>query len=57
MEVEANTSHPKVTCMWELGKCIPQTTKAPRYVINSVKVGEHTHFMMEHTLIGKKIGL
>jgi hypothetical protein len=57
MDVEAETSHPKVTRIWELGKCIPQSTTAPRYVINSARVGENTQFMKEHALIGKFMGL
>jgi hypothetical protein len=42
MEVEAKKSHPKATRTWEPGKCIPQAIKAPRYVINSTRVEEHT---------------
>jgi hypothetical protein len=52
MEVEVGTSHPKESRTWEPGKCIPQASKAPRYVINSTRVGEHTQFMKEHALIG-----
>ena len=57
MEVEAKMSHPKETRTWELGKCIPQATKAPRYMINSTRVGEHTEFMKDHALIEKILGL
>jgi hypothetical protein len=55
--VEAKTSHPKATCTLEPGKCIPQTTKEPRYVINSTRVGEHTEFIKYHALIRKLLGL
>jgi hypothetical protein len=57
MDVEAETSHPKVTRIWEPGKCIPQSTTTPWYVINSARVGENTQFMKEHALIGKFMGL
>jgi hypothetical protein len=57
MEVEPNTSHPKESHGWELGKCIPQPDKPPRYTIKSTRVGEHTQFMREHSLIGKILGL
>jgi hypothetical protein len=57
MDVEVGTSHPKVTRMWEPGKCIPQSNTTPRYVIISTRVGENTQFMKEHALIGKFMGL
>jgi len=58
MEVEAEMSHPKTTHTWEPGKCILEATKAPRYVINSTRVGEHTQLMKDHVvLIGKFLGL
>jgi len=50
-------SHPKVPCGWDPKKCIPQMEKPPRYIISSTRVGEHTHFMQKHALIGKFIGL
>jgi hypothetical protein len=57
MEVEVRTSHPKESRSWEPGKCIPQTDKPPRYVINSTRVGEHTQFMKKNALIVKLLGL
>jgi hypothetical protein len=57
MDVEADTSHPKVNRMWEPGKCIPQTNSTPRYVIISTRIGENAQFMKEHELIGKNLGL
>jgi hypothetical protein len=45
MEVVVETSHLKETDMWELGKYIPQETKAGIYVLNSTRVGEHVKFM------------
>jgi hypothetical protein len=57
METEASTSHPKAPRGWELGKCIPQMEKSPRYIISSTRVGEHTQFMQEHALIDKFLGL
>jgi hypothetical protein len=57
MEVEMSTSHPKASRGWEPGKCIPQSDKPPRYIINSTRVGEHTQFMKEHALIRKFLGL
>jgi hypothetical protein len=57
METEASTSRPKAPRGWEPGKCIPQMDKAPRYLISSTRVGEHTQFMQEHALIGKFLGL
>jgi hypothetical protein len=57
METEAGTSQAKPHRGWEPGKCIPQLEKAPRYVISSTRVGEHTEFMKEHALIGKFLGL
>jgi hypothetical protein len=57
MDVEPSTSHPKASHGWEPGKCIPQSEKPPRYLISSTRVGEHTQFMREHTLIDKFLGL
>jgi len=56
MEVEVESSHPKVTFVSQLGKCIPQVSTTPRYVVNLTKVGEHTQFMKDHALIGKFLG-
>jgi hypothetical protein len=56
-EAEAGTSQAKPHRGWEPGKCIPQLEKAPRYIISSTRVGEHTEFMKEHALIGKFLGL
>jgi hypothetical protein len=50
---EAGSSQAKPHKGWEPGKCIPQLEKAPRYLIKSNRVGEHTEFMKEHALIGK----
>jgi hypothetical protein len=55
MEVKVESSHPKVTHVWEPGKCIPQASVAPRYVVNSTRVGEHTQFMKDHALIEKNL--
>ena len=55
--MDANTSCPKALRGWEPDKCIPQMDKAPRYLISSTRVGEHTQFMQEHALIEKKLGL
>jgi hypothetical protein len=57
MDVEPSTSHPKASRGWEPGKCIPQSKNLPRYIIRSMRVGEHTQFMREHALIGKFLGL
>ena len=57
MDTEAGTSHPKAPRGWELGKCIPQMEKTPRYLISSTRVGENTQFMREHALISKFLGL
>jgi hypothetical protein len=57
MDTEAGTSQAKPHRGWEPGKCIPQLEKAPRYIISSTRVGEHTEFMREHALIGKFLGL
>jgi hypothetical protein len=54
---EAGSSQAKPHKGWEPGKCIPQLEKAPRYLIKSNRVGEHTEFMKEHALIGKFLGL
>jgi hypothetical protein len=54
---DAGTSQTKPHKGWEPGKCIPQLEKAPRYLISSSRVGEHTEFMKEHALIGKFLGL
>jgi hypothetical protein len=35
----------------------PPGTVAPKYVIKSTRVGEHTQFMKDHALIGKFLGL
>jgi hypothetical protein len=51
MEMEEEMSHPKETHTWGPGKCIPQATKAQRYVINSMRFVEHTKFMKYHALI------
>jgi len=55
--MDAESLHPKASRIWITGKCIPQAPIAPKYVIKSTRVGEHTQFMREHTLIGKFIGL
>ena len=57
MYVETNTSHPKASQGWEPGKFFPQSDKPPRYIIRSTGIGEHTHFMREHALIRKFLGL
>ena len=57
MEIDAGTSQPKAPRSWELGKCILQMEKPPRYLISSNRVGEHMQFMREHALIGKFLGL
>jgi len=57
MDVEPNTSLPKVAQGWETGKCIPQMDKPPHYHIKSTQVGGHTKFMMDHALIGNFLGL
>jgi hypothetical protein len=58
---ESNTDveslHPKEARVWTLGKCIPQAPVAPRYVIKTTRIGEHTQFMRDHALIGKFLGL
>jgi hypothetical protein len=55
MDVES--SHPKETRAWILDKCIPPAPVAPRYVIKTTRIGEHTQFMRDHALIGKILGL
>jgi hypothetical protein len=55
--MDAETSHPKVARAWLPGKCILQTQMTPRYIIKRNKIGEHTHFMSDHALIGKFLGL
>jgi len=55
MDVES--SHPKASQVWIPGKCIPQAPIMPRYVIKSTKIVEHTHFMRDHALIDKFLGL
>jgi hypothetical protein len=57
MEVVVETSHPKETDMWELGKYIPKETKAPIYVLTSTRVEEHAKFMKYHDLIVNVLGL
>jgi hypothetical protein len=57
MEVGVDPSHPKVTHIWELGKCMLQTNSTPRDLISLDRVGENTQFMKEHMLIGKCQGL
>jgi len=49
--MDAKSSHPKDARVWIPGKCIPQAPVAPIYVIKSSRIGEHTHFMREHSLI------
>jgi hypothetical protein len=55
MDVES--SHPKEAQVWIPGKCIPQAPVAPRYVIKTTRIGEHTQFMRDHALIGKFLSL
>jgi hypothetical protein len=57
MEVEVETSHSKESHTWELGKCIPQATKASRYVIRSARIGEDTQLMKDHAMIGICLGI
>jgi hypothetical protein len=57
MEMEFESSHPKESQSWEPAKCIPQAPIAPKYVIKSARVGEHTQFMKDHALIGKNLGI
>jgi hypothetical protein len=55
--MEAKFSHPKSAQVWIPKKCIPQALVAPRYVIKTTRIGEQTHFMRDHALIGKFLGL
>jgi hypothetical protein len=55
--MDAESSHPKVARVWIPKKCIPQAPVAPKYVIKSTRIGEHTQFMRDHALIEKFLGL
>jgi hypothetical protein len=57
MEVEGESSHTKVTHVWEPGKCIPQASVVPKYVVNSLRVAKQTQYMKDHALIGNFLGL
>jgi hypothetical protein len=55
--MDAESSHPKEAWVWIPEKCIPQALVAPRYIIKTTRIGEHTQFMRDHALIGKFLGL
>jgi hypothetical protein len=57
MDMEVDSSHPKASQNWVPGKCMPQAPIYPKYVIKSIRVGEHTQFMKYHSLIGKCLGI
>jgi hypothetical protein len=57
MEIELDSSHPKVAQALELGKCIPQASIVPMYVVSSVRLGEKTQYMRDHALILKFLGI
>jgi hypothetical protein len=54
---EAESSHPKVDQVWIPSKCIPQALVPPKYIIKTTRIGDHTQFMQDHSLIGKFLGL
>ena len=39
------------------GQCLPRATKKPRFVIPSSKLEEYRHYMKNHALICKFIGI
>jgi hypothetical protein len=55
--MDAESSHPKAAQVWIPGKCIPQALVAPKYVIKSTRIGEHTQFMRDHALIDKFVSM
>jgi hypothetical protein len=54
---DVESSHPREAWVWILGKCIPKAPIAPRYIIKTTRIGEHSQFMRDHALIGKFLGL
>jgi len=55
--MDAEPSHPKYSRILAPGKCIPQAPVASKYVIKSTRVGEHTQFMKDHSLIEIVLGI
>jgi hypothetical protein len=42
---DVDSSHPKEAWYWIPGRCIPQAPVAPRHIIKTTRIGEHTQFM------------
>lgn len=57
MDIDPETSQRKAKRTWEPGKCIPQTTTAPKYTISSPRIEDQRQYMRDFALIGKFLGL
>jgi hypothetical protein len=46
-----------MTRPWIPGKCIPQVSQAPKYIISTPRIEEQKKYMRDYALVGKFLGL
>jgi hypothetical protein len=57
MEIDSGYTQTKAAHPWAPGKCIPQASLAPKYIISSPRIEEQKQYMQDYALVDKFLGI
>jgi len=57
MEIDSRYTQTKAARPWALGKCIPQASLAPKYIISSPRIEEQKQYMQDYAPVDKFLGI
>jgi len=57
MDIDSGKTPTSTPLPWILGKCIPQVSQPPKYIISTPKIEEQKKYMRDYALLGKFLEL